>query len=93
MLTDEELKNIKFIGVSHISMSTYYIANYKSCNTEPIIWMQEITPREVYGPEELSEKELESRPKRRSRKFTCWNKEYAKLQTLNKHVEIKLIEV
>lgn len=93
MLTDEELKKIKFIGVSHISMSTYYLAFYKSCNTEPIVWMQEVTPREVYGPEELSENEFKSRPKRRSRRFTCGNKEYARLQTLNKHVELKLIGV
>lgn len=91
MLTDEQLHKIKMAFCSHITMSTYYSSTYKSVNTEPPIFMYTITPRDVYGPDELSEEEWENRPKRASRRFSCAGKEYARIETLNKHVPLKLI--
>lgn len=92
MLTDEQLKKIQFAFVSHMSFSTYYSKVCKSVNTEPVIWVTSITPRDRYSPDELSDEEWESRPKRSSRHFSCsGSKDYAHLQTLNKHVPIRLI--
>lgn len=94
MLTEEQLKKIQFAFVSHMSLSTYYTSVYKSMNTEPTIWLETITPRDAYGPDELSDEEWENRPKRSSKHFSCMGgKDYAHLQTLNKHVPIKLTGV
>lgn len=91
MLTDEELKKVKMQFVNHFTFSTYCISNYKSVNTKPGIYMSTLTPRDAYGPDELSEEDWKNRPKRARRSFYCCDKQYAKLETLNKHVEIKLI--
>lgn len=93
MLTDEQLKKIKMAFVAHMTFSTYYSASYKSVNTEPPIFMYVFTPRNVYGPDELSAEEWQNRPKRVTRRFACAGKEYARIETLNKHVPIKLIDV
>lgn len=92
MLTDEQLKMIQFAFVSHMTFSTYYCSTYKSMNTNPVIWVTNITPRDAYSPDELSDEELENRPKRKSRHFSCsGSKDYAHLETLNRNVPIKLI--
>lgn len=92
MLTDEQLKKIKFAFCSHMAMSTYYSSTYKSTNTVPVIYMYKITPRHAYGPDELTAKEIASAPKRALVSFACAGKEYGRIQTLNKHVPIKLAE-
>lgn len=90
-MTEEELKKVKFTFLSHATMSTYYSSMYSSVNTEPVIFMNTITPRDAYSPDELSDEEWENRPKRASREFSVGLKTFARLRTLNKHVEIKLI--
>ena len=93
MLTDEQLHKIKMQFVSHMTFSTYCTSTYKSVNTHPVIRMSTLTPRDVYGPDELSEEEWNNRPKRASRRFSCAGKEYARIETLNKHVPLSLFEV
>lgn len=92
MLTDEQLKKIKFVCCSHIAMSTYYSSMYKSTNTTPTIYMYRTTPRHDYAPDELSGSGIVYAPKRRQTTFSiAFGKEYGRIQTLNKHVPIKLL--
>lgn len=93
MLTDEQLKKVRFMSVSHASMSTYYVSTYKSINVEPTIWMHLITPRKDVSPNECGRKEYETRPRYKQKQFRCMNYTCARIETLNKKVPLKLIEV
>lgn len=93
MLTDEQLKKVRFEFTSHTTMSTYYVSTYKSVNLKPVVWMHVVTPREIICPEEYSKSELENRPKKRQTQFQTINYTCARLETLNKHVPLILFEV
>lgn len=93
MLTDEQLKKVRFASVSHTSMSTYYVSTYKSINLKPVVWMHVVTPREILCPEEYSASELQNRPKKRQKQFRTVNYTCGRFETLNKHVPLTLIEV